>query len=469
MGLLALLSAALLGYCGVRLWLPDAPRSSSWIHALRASLGIGLGIGGTSCLYFLLLLGGVAKAPVVWGCELVALCVLAALVVRQRPHAVQSENAVPEVPAFSWNWLLGLGLAAMLAIFIAGFVSASDANPQGGWDAFAIWNLRARYLLHSETWRYAVTALPVGTHMEYPLLLSSAIARAWQLGGDTGPLAPIALAALFPLATVLVLVSALSLNRRTSLGLLAGVVFLANPAVLNQATNQYSDLPLAFFALAALALVTMGSGSVRYLSLAGLFAGFATWTKNEGMLLFAAIAVALFAGAWRSGGLRRAARDCAVFVAGAGPMLALTLWFKFAVSPPDPLAGQMGSHLAQRLLAPDRWLHIVSGFLSHAWALALPLALLAGAAGLLRPRLPNGRALAPWIAFSIGLAGYFGVFLATSYELDWLLGTALDRLYLHLWPLLVLAVFFTVRCPEEFAAVETVAAVAGKGKGKKGR
>jgi len=47
---------------------------------------------------------------------------------------------------------------------------------------------------------------------------------------------------------------------------------------------------------------------------------------------------------------------------------------------------------------------------------------------------------------------------------DLLLGTALDRLYFQLWPALVLAVFLTVRCPEDFGLVDAVSVPARKAK-----
>jgi hypothetical protein len=43
-------------------------------NAASREPGIGLGIGFTSCLYFLLLAGGAAKLPIILGVELVALC-----------------------------------------------------------------------------------------------------------------------------------------------------------------------------------------------------------------------------------------------------------------------------------------------------------------------------------------------------------------------------------------------------------
>ncbi len=472
MALASLLVAAALGYCAVRLWLPGDRGSSPWKHVLDAGLGIGLGIGLTSVLYFLLLLAGLAKVSVISACEVLALCALGAMLLRQR------QEVPPDVPAlappFRWSWIAALGLVAMLALFVAGFSTLSGLNPQGGWDAFAIWNLRARYLLQSETWRYAVTTLPVGTHMEYPLLLSSAVARGWQYAGETNTLAPVAIAFLFPLSLVGLLVSALALKRRTSLGLLAGVVLLAHPALLDQAVSQYSDLPLACFATAALALIALQeeASATRYLTLAGCFAGLATWTKNEGLLLLLAVAAGLLAETWRRGGSGAGLRRCGAFLAGALPVLLLTLWFKMAVAPHDPLAGNLGGKMGETLANPGRWMHVAGGFLQHAWEFALPLVLLAAVAALLRlrPREACGAAVwinAPGFAVATALAGYVLIFVLTPDDLDWLLGTALDRLYLQLWPVLVLAVCLSIRSPEECGV--GLVGTARDRKGSKGR
>ena len=63
----------------------------------------------------------------------------------------------------------------------------------------------------------------------------------------------------------------------------------------------------------------------------------------------------------------------------------------------------------------------------------------------------------PWLAVLLVLAGYFATFLATNYDLDWLFGTALDRLYMHVWPALVLAIFLLLRRPEDFATISSPA------------
>jgi hypothetical protein len=463
MGLAGLLIAALLGYCGVRLWLPRDSGRSPWTPVLHASLGIGLGIGSTSCLYFLLLAGGAASLSVIAGCEMVALCAAGALVLRQRTASPPGGSPAPS-PSFSWNWLTALGLAAMLAIFLASFANISGLNPQGDWDAFAIWNLRARFLIHTGTWKYAVTALPVGTHMEYPLLLPGVVARGWIYAGSPAPMVPIAAALVFAVALAILLVSALALARGASIGLLAGVVLLANPSFVKQAPSQYADVPLAFFFLAALALIVLGGQSARparYVSLAGVFAGFAAWTKNEGSLLLVALAAALLVSAWRSAGWRSAARQSGIFLLGTLPGLLLVLWFKAALAPPDPLAAQMTVNLGHDLANAGRWLQVAGGFLKQAWELYVfpgpSLALLAVTCGLLRLGPRNSLSPAPLLAVLIVLAGYFAIFLVTTYDLEWLFGSALDRLYMHVWPALVLAVFLLLRRPEDFAIVSSPA------------
>jgi hypothetical protein len=56
-------------------------------------------------------------------------------------------------------------------------------------------------------------------------------------------------------------------------------------------------------------------------------------------------------------------------------------------------------------------------------------------------------------AVLVVLAGYFAIFLVTTYDLEWLFASALDRLYLHVLPAMVLAAFLLLRRPEDFAIV----------------
>ena len=415
-----------------------------------------MGTGFTGCLYWLLVMSGSDGLAVVLGVEIVTLAALGWGLLRRRAGGRLPESDAGGPDTFP-VWLPGLGLIVMLGLFVASFVSVSELNPQGGWDAFSIWNLRARFLLHSASWKFAVTPYPVGTHMEYPLLLSSVVARGWKYAGSFPALEPAAIALVFAVALVMLLVSALAIERGTSVGLLAGVVLLANPSLWNQAPLQYADIPLAYFFLAAMALIVLGGRSphgARWLSLAGVFGGFAASIKNEGLLLVVALAAALLVSAWSASGWRSAIREAGIFLLGALPGLLLALWFKAAFAPPDPLAGQVSAGVGQKLSDAGRWLQITGGFLKQAWELYLiPLALLGATCALLRLRPRRERTLTPMIAVLVVLAGYFGIFLVTGYDLEWLFSSALDRLYLHVWPAVVLAVFLLLRRPEDFAIV----------------
>jgi len=73
-------------------------------------------------------------------------------------------------------------------------------------------------------------------------------------------------------------------------GVLAGLCLMGVPAVLTEVPSQYADVPLACF-MAGAALFAL----LDCPAMAGVLAGFAAWTKDEGLLflaiLFAAIAV----------------------------------------------------------------------------------------------------------------------------------------------------------------------------------
>jgi len=435
----------------VSLWVPDAGGGSRWAPLLRTSLGAALGMGVTSCLYLLLVIAGAPARPVVIGLEVVALIVAGAGSLRRNA----APTTPPSITAFSLTWVLAGAALLMIALFLSAFLTASELNPQGGWDAFAIWNLRAHYLLHTETWRFAVTSQPMGSHMEYPLLLSSFVARGWLYADAPSASVPISIALIVSLAFAALLGSMLSVLRSPAVGLLAVLVLLANPYLWRAAPDQYADLPLALFGLSAAAMLVLDpapQGSPRYLTLAGMFTGFATGTKNEGTLLLVALAAALLAATWRGAGPRQAIRRVGFLLLGALPVLGLSLWIKIFAAPPDPLVSGMGKDLLHKIGDAGRWMHIAAGFFQGLPAVALIL--LALTAALLRPRPATERSPAcflPLAAFAILLAGDFAVFLLTPDETGWLLATALDRLYLQLWPLLILGGFLLLRRPEDFA------------------
>jgi hypothetical protein len=56
-----------------------------------------------------------------------------------------------------------------------------------------------------------------------------------------------------------------------------------------------------------------------------------------------------------------------------------------------------------------------------------------------------------YLTFIIGAQAlvYFMVYVATPYDIDWQVTTTLPRLYLHLFPLILVALFLWLKAPNE--------------------
>jgi len=237
--------------------------------------------------------------------------------------------------------VLAVALAGMVILAGAQFVELTLLRPHGEWDAWAIWNGRAAFLSSlAGDWPGAALQINRG-HGDYPLLLSLSVARFWAYLGAPSPLAPQALALLYLGSLVALLVSALSVFRSRSQGLLAGIVLLAAPPIVEIAAYQQADLPLAFHLLATCVLLVGSSHAAgrersRLLAAAGLALGLAAWTKNEGLALaLAAPCAYLFASFARD--RRVAARELGALLAGMLPMATVIALFKAGLAPESDL------------------------------------------------------------------------------------------------------------------------------------
>jgi hypothetical protein len=386
------------------------------------------------------------------------LVLLVAVAYAQRYRREAPEPYWPAPPAFRWNGVLLAAAGAALALLVAIEVSNVRSAPYGNWDAFAIWNLRAKFLLApGELWRNAVSPLLERTHPEYPLLLSSFIARTWRLAGATSPAAPLATAFLFAGAVLALLVALLALSRGVAAGLLACFVLLATTSYIEQTAWQYADIPLSFYVLATFGVVLPGELDAARrrssLALAGALASCGALTKNEGtaFLVFSGALYALFV--WRSSGRPEMWRRVRWGLFGAFPGLLLLADFRLLLAPPaDPLRSQTVSQILAKFADPGRYAAVAGALVHEAvelgdgWSHPLVLLALLGAA----LRFDLGTHLRSFIRFAAAtlaamLLTYCAVYVARPEDLAWLLGTSLARLWAHLWPSALLLVFLALR------------------------
>jgi hypothetical protein len=450
--------ALLNGFLAVRAFDPVANLRPRWAAMMfRLALGSGVGIGLASIVFLFLDVAGVAAPAAIFVTDVVLAGILSWFWIRTRNRGQAFTDAGEPLPGFRWNWALMLALAIIFLIVSFRLVQMAGAVPTGQWDAWAIWNLRAKYLAGpGNSWHYAVSGLLSNTHPDYPLLLSSFIARLWKAAGSMDFAAPIITGLIFFAGLLALLISAVALLRSVTSGLLAALVLLSTTSLLIWAPAQYADIPISFYYLGAIAALFIamapGSGGQRALFWAGVCAGLAAWTKNEGIAFLLCLLAVFFVLTLRQQGPKAAALGAGTLLGGAAPGILLTLWLKFFLAPAsDPLVTQGLSGL-ERLRDFSRYTEIASGFFTDMIQLgsgvAHPLVLMAILAIVLRWQIGTLYKTPVVIAaatLTLVFLSYCAVYLITPSGVAWHVQTSFNRLILQIWPSALLVFFLVLR------------------------
>lgn len=458
----------LLGF-SVTAWLWRRGIRSGPLAVLVASLAVGLGFGLSSCSVFvsLVLFNGIGRGLVVTDLALVGgLGAVALLREARSPRRDAAPVAGALAPSSAVTRILSLVFGLSVVAVVVRFVQMSLDYPHGWWDAWMIYNLRARFLLRGgSAWVDAFSGLLPISHPDYPLLLPALVVRGWSYVGQEPTLVPQLMALAFTLGTVGVLWAALSLLRDVDQGLLAGSVLLAVPLFIDTAVVQDADTPLGFYFLATIVLLALhdrrtseSRPSRGLLLLAGLAAGLAAWTKNEGMLFLIAVVAVRFVVEARARGWRLPAREAVIFGLGALPILLILVYFKTQLAPANDLVvGQGLRETSARLLDLRRYGTIFGalretvlnvgpmGVVSAIWVLAIH----AVAFGF-EPDHPSGRGAATALAVVVVMmGGYVMVYLTSPHDLQSHLDSSLTRLLGQVWPTALFGYFLVARTPCE--------------------
>ena len=435
---------------------------------LRLCLAIGIGLGLSSCTYFfwLFFVGSPARSYRV--CELTVFSAagLLALMFGRGRATCSDRPPLTSTAMTGWNRLLAISFVAALILAALGAIGAYVRDPLGDWDAWAIWNQRARFLYCAgDGWREAFS--PVFQHTDYPLLLPCSNVRLWSYLGMEQSWVPWFLGVCLTFATVGLLTAGVCRLRSRSQGLLAGLTLLGMVPFLQQGTWQYADIPLAFFILSAVLLLVLYDASERphwgMLALSGLTAGLAAWTKNDGLLLLIALPVARSVAVWHRDGVPKVFSQFLYWSIGVLPVLAAIVLHKaFLAGDNDLLSGQNWDASLPRLLDPWRYWYVVQALVLYAlriarpFAIVLPLCVLFLGMTRSRPRGARGLPTA-CVTLVLMLAGYSAVYILTPWDIHWHLASSAERLLLQLLPLALLIVFLSLASPEELLARESIA------------
>ena len=397
---------------------------------LRIALGGALGLGTWSALYAAQWLAFGARGTAVKDLLLIAIgAALFWTARRSQTFSGRSQRffarsqTFSAAPADAPRWLTALFAAACVLTALL-FVEHTLRFPDGGWDAWMLWNLRARFLVRAADPAAAFSPrMLFWAHQDYPWLLPGVVTQVFLLLGESYA-APAVVAFVFGslLVALVALFIARSHGRRA--GLLAGLALCGMPCFVTFAANQQADVPLALFLFAAAALLELAEDS-RTILLAGFAAGLAAWTKNEGAVYALCLAAGLLI-------LRRKA--LLPFLLGAAPGFALLISFKLLAAPPSAFVGESALF---RAFDPHRWLELSLLILRRIFYFqdfALWIVAWLAALTIFRRKLvsPLG------VSLALAFASCAGIYLVQPQPLDWIFRTSADRLFIQLWPLAIL-------------------------------
>jgi hypothetical protein len=459
--LLSLFVSFAIGWLTVSLLWPAGARVSRAQLPLRIFLGFGLGQGITSCIAFLYLLVNGRVSVLYYLCELAVLaCLIIIFCLKMRKIKASPSALPPARPDRS-----GAGNAVLLAI--AFYATAATALmtialrlsrwPHGGYDAWTNWNLRARAIFRGGAeWHDFSSHL---LHPDYPLLLPLSVVRTWMYAGSDTIAAPMILAWLFAAAILGLVTSAVATLCGRPQGYVAGVVLLGHPFFVLHGSTQMAEAPLTFFYVAALVLIAFhndaaedeGSGA---LVLAGLMAGFAAWTKNEGLLFLVALGVAHFAVVVRATGLRAYRKQLLSLATGLLPVVAVLIYFKTQFALSNVWVSKMSTPEAfAHLTDAGRYVVIAKEFARRflfysGWGINMTYLLLMFVlcfGGTRRHIISVAQAA---LALSLMMAGVVWIYLTVNPNVGAFMRFSLDRVLFQLWPAFVVT-FFLLAAPAD--------------------
>ena len=435
--------------------------------ALAAGLGLGIGTGlaaaGFSMSRFVLPSEWLPLS--VWiDCVFWVMTSVIALAVPIRPTVVRQFMRESSPP----SRFVAAALACVVGISVVYFAVQFLRLPHGQWDAWAIWNLKARFLARGgEHWQDLFSNAI--THPEYPHLIPAAVARLWLWIGGEAPLAGSIVGASFTYAVPLVVIGSLACLRGWTEALWGGLLVLAATPLTIYGAFQVADVPFAFFMLASVVLIAFDITSEqrwRFSTVAGMAVGLASLVKNEGYPFTIGMTLAYvgYQFAWDRRPFASRMVRVTGFVVAALPFWVLLLMMKSA-APDVGIGAAFTSEAALgKLTDPGRHKQIITAFVKTTWGWAgvwfagvVPVftAALLVAGWRLDRRLRAAVAFAV-AAMAIMLGSYYVAYLVSPYQLSWHIASSLHRILVHLWPTFVWAFCLVVSFEAEQGVPKTL-------------
>lgn len=339
-----------------------------------------------------------------------------------------------------------IGLVILLILNISVILQAI-LYPQGGWDAWSCWNLKARFIfLGGENWRNMMDPVLWRSNIAYPLLLPLFNTWIWCFGSTPTWTIP-----LFTSCYVTFIMSGLLYFGLRELGgkltsILAPAWTLSIAFFITLAASQYSDLLVGVWLLSSALAFKLAYEriSAPYFLLCAISLGLMSFTKSEGLML-----AVLAAGFYGSAFLFK--DTCRAFILRHWLFLAVTFILAFLPTiifqltmAPDSHTFINGLTSTEKPVSMDRLkataMFFGIEFMHPKWN-GLWMILAAGAVLSGRKALSRGLWVVPatFASYLVILCGVYTV--NTFFSIMWWLSTTLNRLLFALVPALIFWLF----------------------------
>jgi len=436
----------LIGFLLIRLILGEKTKISFFLHCALA-LGLGLGISADLTFFLLLTCGQFSQIGLL-AINILMLLLLAALNFFYVPKASRLQPV--EKIKHEITFHITTAICWIIAAIIIGILS--QQFPFGGWDAWGLYNMKAKFIIYGETHWTDLTRLHAHTQPSYPLLLP--LINAWIFSVFQKNIIEVAsmTGVIFSFSCGLLLYAGLSMLIKRPVAVIAALLLTTTPSYIFWSTTQYADVLLAYYLLAStiLLILTLRTREYRIALLAGLFWGMMPFAKNEGLVLlflFIVITSGFFL-ADKAYDRKKSLSLIKNLIIGAAITGLATIVFKIFLAPAtrevlyNPLAYKLKYCNIQGFLTTTKFYAVT--MMSPGWILTWSLIALITIANLKKWFLvKESRVLVLILAgFAISL---LYVYLTTAhFDLTWRLECTASRILLYLLPSILFLSFYTL-------------------------
>ena len=332
------------------------------------------------------------------------------------------------------NNIYSLIVIVIILISILSLFLFLQSKPSGGWDAYAIWNLKASFLNFPDKWHYIFDKNLVYSWPGYPLLLPSILAGSNNILSLEVWHIRIVHLIIFISVCFISGFAYKYLNKKSNL--LFILILTSSPFFIKHSASQYADLLLSALVSASVFLALYKNPTSNIHTLIGFFIGCSALVKDEGILYLSGF---IFLWIFINKKSDEKIKNLIYFILGLLIPVVFLISYKTSLDH-SSVYNQSFSIIVDKMISVDRWGIIIWSLIEEIfnfdrWLLILPILLF-----IILVNFKRSFSVEHYLTLYILLvsAGFYFIYLITPHELAWHLETSLKRLVYQLWPLIVL-------------------------------